>query len=155
MVLLARSHDVCYVADVLMLMASGESEPRSNVSTQEDDALTPSNKSQADSLSGFTGGFEGSESGLSLRSSRRLSSSTARSPVLSSPSDGQTGAADSQTLEQNSWDSRGSEMESWMPGSGEPKTARLQDLNCSNILHKDLRFSDVSRCCRKRRSPLL
>ncbi|XP_042078063.1 KICSTOR complex protein SZT2 isoform X8 [Haplochromis burtoni] len=103
--------------DVLMLMASGESEPRSNVSTQEDDALTPSNKSQADSLSGSTGGFEGSESGLSLRSSRRLSSSTARSPVLSSPSDGQTGAADSQTLEQNSWDSRGSEMESWMPGS--------------------------------------
>lgn len=155
MVLLARSHDVCYVADVLMLMASGESEPRSNVSTQEDDTLTPSNKSQADSLSGSTGGFEGSESGLSLRSSRRLSSSTARSPVLSSPSDGQTGAADSQTLEQNSWDSRGSEMESWMPGSGEPKTTRLQDFNCSNILHKDLRFSDVSRRCRKRRSPLL
>ncbi|XP_030582788.1 KICSTOR complex protein SZT2 isoform X3 [Archocentrus centrarchus] len=102
--------------DVLMLMASGlENEPRSNVSTQEDDTLTPSNKSQADSLSGSTGGLEGSESGLSLSSKLRRSSSTNRSPALSSPSEGQTGPADSQTLDQNSWDSRGSDMESWIP----------------------------------------
>ncbi|XP_028260405.1 KICSTOR complex protein SZT2 isoform X9 [Parambassis ranga] len=105
--------------DVLMLMASGlEAEPRSNVSTQEDDTLTPSNKSQADSLSGSTSGLERSESGLSLTSKLRRSSSsghfTARSPVLSPPSEGHPGPVDSQILEQDSWDSRVSE--TWMPG---------------------------------------
>lgn len=111
-----------------MLMASGlENEPRSNVSTQEDDTLTPSNKSQADSLSGSTGGPEGSESGLGLPSKLRRSSSTNRSPVLSSPSEGQTGPTDSQTLDQNSWDSRGSDMEPWIPSSGRPETKLLHD----------------------------
>ncbi|XP_069574569.1 KICSTOR complex protein SZT2 [Brachyistius frenatus] len=91
--------------DVLMLMASGlEAEPHSNVSTQEDDTRTPSSKSQADSLSGSTGGLERSESGL------QRSSSTARSPVLSPPSEGQI-------LDQYSWDSRVSETETGAPGS--------------------------------------
>lgn len=110
-------------ADVLMLMASGlETEPRSNVSTQEDDTLTPSNKSQADSLSGSTSGLERSESGLSLASKLRRSSSsghfTARSPVLSPRSEGQAGPSDSLILDQDSWDSRVSETEAGTPGSG-------------------------------------
>uniref|UniRef100_A0A673A013 SZT2 subunit of KICSTOR complex n=1 Tax=Sphaeramia orbicularis TaxID=375764 RepID=A0A673A013_9TELE len=58
--------------DVLMLMASGlETEPQSNISTQEEDTLTASNKSQADSLSGSTSGLERSESGLSLTTKMR------------------------------------------------------------------------------------
>ncbi|XP_070687668.1 KICSTOR complex protein SZT2 [Pempheris klunzingeri] len=104
--------------DVLMLMASGmETEPQSNISAQEEDTLTPSNKSQADSLSGSTGGLERSESGLSLPSKLRRSSSsghfTARSPVLSPRSESQTGPAD----QQDSWDSRVSETETGTPGS--------------------------------------
>lgn len=108
-----------------MLMASGlETEPRSNVSTQEDDTLTPSNKSQADSLSGSTGGLERSESGLSLASKLRRSSSsghiTARSPVLSPSSEGHTGPVDSQNFpDQDSCDSRVSETETGTPGSGQ------------------------------------
>ncbi|XP_037624889.1 KICSTOR complex protein SZT2 isoform X2 [Sebastes umbrosus] len=103
--------------DVLMLMASGlEIEPQSNVSTQEDDTLTPSNKSQADSLSGSTSGLERSESGLSLAGKLRRSSSsghfTARSPLLSPRSEGQTGPADSLILDQDSW-----ETETGTPGS--------------------------------------
>ncbi len=112
-----------HFADVLMLMASGlETDPRSNVSVQEDDTLTPSNKSQADSLSGSTSGLERSESGLSLASKLRRSSSsghfTVRSPVLSPQSEGQTGPVDSLTLDQDSWDSRVSETETWTPSSG-------------------------------------
>ncbi len=112
-----------HFADVLMLMASGlETDPRSNVSVQEDDTLTPSNKSQADSLSGSTSGLERSESGLSLASKLRRSSSsghfTVRSPVLSPQSEGQTGPVDSLTLDQDSWDSRVSETETWTPCSG-------------------------------------
>ncbi|XP_044054476.1 KICSTOR complex protein SZT2 isoform X4 [Siniperca chuatsi] len=108
--------------DVLMLMASGlETEPQSNISTQEDDTLTPSNKSQADSLSGSTSGLERSESSLSLASKLQRSSSsghfTGRSPVLSSRSEGQTGPADSLILDQDSWDSRVSETETGTPGS--------------------------------------
>ncbi|XP_044217594.1 KICSTOR complex protein SZT2 isoform X5 [Thunnus albacares] len=108
--------------DVLMLMASGlETEPQSNISTQEDDTLTPSNKSQADSLSGSTSGLERSESGLSLAIKLRRSSSsghfTSRSPLLSPRSEGQTGPADSLTLDQDSWDSRVSETETGTPGS--------------------------------------
>nr|XP_033478677.1 KICSTOR complex protein SZT2 isoform X2 [Epinephelus lanceolatus] len=108
--------------DVLMLMVSGlETEPQSNVNTQEDDTLTPSNKSQADSLSGSISGLERSESGLSMASKLQRSFSnglfTARSPVLSPQSEGQTGAADSLVLDQHSWDSRVSETESGAPGS--------------------------------------
>ncbi|XP_054872770.1 KICSTOR complex protein SZT2 isoform X6 [Amphiprion ocellaris] len=108
--------------DVLMLMASGlETEPRSNISMQEDDTLTPSNKSQADSLSGSTTGLEGFESGLSLAGKMRRSSSsgpfTARSPLLSPASEGLTGPVVSQVLDQESWDNRVSETESGTPGS--------------------------------------
>lgn len=108
-----------YLADVLMLMTSGlETEPQTHISTQEDDTMTPSNKSQTDSLSGSTSGLDRSESSLSLaRKLRRSSSSghfTARSPVLSAPSEGQTGPADS--LDQDSWDSKVSETET--PGLG-------------------------------------
>lgn len=111
-------------ADVLMLMASGlETEPQSNVSTQEDDTLTPSNKSQADSLAGSTSGLERSESGLSLASKLRRSSSSghfnARSPVLSPQSEVQTVLADSLVLDQDSWDNRVSETETGTSGSGQ------------------------------------
>lgn len=113
-----------FFADVLMLMASGlEAEPQSNVSTQEDDTLTPSNKSQADSLSGSTSGLERSESGHSLANKMRRSSSsghfTAKSPLLSPRSEGQIGPADSLTPDQDSWDSRVSETETGTPGSGQ------------------------------------
>lgn len=126
-----------YVADVLMLMVSGlETEPQSNVNTQEDDTLTPSNKSQADSLSGSISGLERSESGLSMASKLRRSFSnglfTARSPVLSPQSEGQTGAADSLVLDQQSWDSRVSETESGTPGSGRFNTL-IQSCNQKQI----------------------
>uniref|UniRef100_UPI0037E8BDA3 KICSTOR complex protein SZT2 n=1 Tax=Semicossyphus pulcher TaxID=241346 RepID=UPI0037E8BDA3 len=94
--------------DVLMLMTSGlEIDPQSNLSTQEDDTLTPSNKSQADSLSGSTSGLERSESGLSL------ASKLVRSPVLSP----QPGNADSLILDHDSSDNRGSETQTGKPGS--------------------------------------
>lgn len=74
---------------------------------QEDDTLTPSVKSQADSLSGSTSGLERSESGLSLASKLQRSSSSgqvpARSPVLSPRSEGQIGPADSLIQDQDSW----------------------------------------------------
>ncbi|XP_028301054.1 KICSTOR complex protein SZT2 isoform X3 [Gouania willdenowi] len=82
--------------DVLMLMASGqETETESRFSVHDDDdTLTPSNKSQADSLSGSTTGLDRSESGLSLSSKLHRSSSsgtfTARSPVLSPLSENAT-----------------------------------------------------------------
>lgn len=105
-----------------MLMASGL-EPQSNISTQEDDMLTPSVKSQADSLSGSTSGLERSESGLSLASKLRRSSSSgqvpARSPVLSPKSEGQIGPVDSLIQDQDSWDSRVSETETGTLGSGQ------------------------------------
>lgn len=105
-----------------MLMASGL-EPQSNVSTQEDDTLTPSIKSQADSLSGSTSGLERSESGLSLASRLRRSSSSgqvpSRSPVLSPQSEGQIGPVDSLIQDQDSWDSRVSETETGTLGSGQ------------------------------------
>lgn len=105
--------------DVLMLMPSGlDADPQSNVSMQEDDTLTPSNKSQADSLSGSTSGLERSESGLSLAGKMRRSSSsgplTVRSPALSPRSEGPT---DCLTLDQDSWDGRVSETETGTPGS--------------------------------------
>ncbi|KAM4739339.1 KICSTOR complex protein SZT2 isoform 2-T2 [Anableps anableps] len=86
-------------ADILMLMASTlETEPRSTVSTQEDDTLTPSNKSQADSLSGSTSGPDRSESGYSLVSKLHRSSScgniSAMSSLLTSPSKSHTGPID-------------------------------------------------------------
>lgn len=104
-------------------MASGlDTEPQSTISTQEDDTLTPSNKSQADSLSGSTSGLERSESGLSLATKLRRSSSSgqvpARSPVLSSRPEAQIRTADSLILDLDSWDSRMSETETGTLGSG-------------------------------------
>ncbi|XP_067370627.1 KICSTOR complex protein SZT2 isoform X3 [Channa argus] len=108
--------------DVLMLMASGlEAEPQSNVSTQEEDTLTPSNKSQADSLSGSTSGLEKSESGLSLASKLRRSSSSgqvsARSPVFSPQSEYHAGLGDSLILDEDSWDSKMLETEAQTLGT--------------------------------------
>lgn len=105
-------------------MASGlEAEPQSNVSTQEDDTLTPSNKSQTNSLSGSTSGMERSESGLSLAGRLRRSSSsghcTARSPVLSPQSEGQTGLADPLVFHPGNWDKRVSETETGTSDSGQ------------------------------------
>ncbi|XP_075997679.1 KICSTOR complex protein SZT2 isoform X4 [Genypterus blacodes] len=96
--------------DVLMLMGSGlETEPQSSL--QEDDTLTPSNKSQVDSLSGSTSGLERSESGLSLSSKPQRSSSIGHFCYRSPQSEGQSGTAECLSLEQNSWDSRASETE--------------------------------------------
>lgn len=105
-------------------MASGlEAEPQSNVSTQEDDTLTPSNKSQANSLSGSTSGMERSESGLSLAGKLRRSSSSghfpARSPVLPPQSEGHTGLAEPLPPHQAGWDKRGSETETGTSASGQ------------------------------------
>lgn len=110
-------------ADVLMLMASGlETEPQSQVGMHEDDTLTPSNKSQADSLSGSTSGLERSESGVSLAGKLRRSYSSGyfptRSPVLSPPSEGYAVPTESLVLEQDSWDNRVSETETGTSGSG-------------------------------------
>ncbi|KAM7388831.1 hypothetical protein PAMP_024978 [Pampus punctatissimus] len=110
------------IKDILMLMASGlETEPQTNVSTQEDDTLTPSNKSQADSMSGSTSGLDKSESGLSLAIKLQRSSSSGhfntRSPLLSPKSEDQIGPAGSLTLDQDSWDSRVSETETGTSGS--------------------------------------
>lgn len=114
---------LCFT-DVLMLMASGlETAPQSNISTQEEDTLTPSNKSQADSLSGSTSGLERSESGLSHASKPRRSSCggpfSTRSPTLSPQSEGQTAPGDSLFLDQDSWDNRTAEMEAGTSGSGQ------------------------------------
>ncbi|KAK5869415.1 hypothetical protein PBY51_024133 [Eleginops maclovinus] len=112
--------------DVLMLMASGL-EPQGSISLQEDDTLTPSNKSQADSLSGST-----SESGLSLAGKLPRNSNSghfsARSPVLAPPFEGQSGTPEALNLHQDSWDSRVSETETGTPGSegvqfSEPQSA--------------------------------
>ncbi|KAM3876225.1 KICSTOR complex protein SZT2 [Diretmus argenteus] len=106
--------------DVLMLMSSGlDMEPQSNISMQEDDTLTPSNKSHADSLSGSTSGLERSESGLSLASRLRRNSGSGplQSPVVSPRSEGHTGPADCPIQDQDSWDSRTSETEVMTPSS--------------------------------------
>lgn len=103
-------------ADVLMLMASGlETEPQSNLSTQEEDTLTPSNRSQTDSLSGSASGLERSESGLSLSGKLRRSSSSGqfnlRSPGLSPQFDSHSRNADSLTSENDMWGGRVPETE--------------------------------------------
>lgn len=104
-------------------MASGLEAEQSNLSVQEDDTLTPSNKSQTTSLSGSTSGMERSESGLSLADKLRRSSSsghfTARSPVLSPQSEGQTGLADPLGPDQDSWDHKVSETETGTSESGQ------------------------------------
>ncbi|XP_068600053.1 KICSTOR complex protein SZT2 [Brachionichthys hirsutus] len=85
-------------SDVLMLMASGvETEARRNVGTQEDDTLTPSNRSQADSLSASPSGLERCESGLNLARSSSNGQVAARS-------EDQTQSGDSLSLDQVSWD---------------------------------------------------
>lgn len=100
-------------ADILMLMASEvEMEPKREVITEEDDTPTPSNKSQADSLSGSTSGLEFESSfNLAPKSQRSPTSghTTIRSPVLSPPSDRQTGQIESLCGDQHSWEGRVSE----------------------------------------------
>ncbi|XP_041648166.1 KICSTOR complex protein SZT2 isoform X2 [Cheilinus undulatus] len=108
--------------DVLMLKASGlETEPQDSVSTKEDDTLTPSNRSQADSLSGSTSGLDRSESGLCLSGKLRRSSSSGqfsnKSPVLSPQSEGQAENADSVILDHVSLCSRVSKTEIGNPAS--------------------------------------
>lgn len=104
-------------------MASELEAEQSNLSVQEDDTLTPSNKSQTTSLSGSTSGMERSESGLSLVGKLRRSSSsghfTARSPVLSPQSEGQTGLDDPLGPDQDSWDHKVSETETGTLESGQ------------------------------------
>ncbi|XP_074524267.1 KICSTOR complex protein SZT2 isoform X2 [Halichoeres trimaculatus] len=129
--------------DVLMLMASGlETEPQSNLSTQEDDTLTPSNRSQTDSLSGSTSGLERSESGFSLPGKLRRSSSsghfTLRSPVLSPHSETQTGNADSLTLENDVWGGRESETEN---GNSGTDPAEREGVHFSEPQKTDLHIS--------------
>ncbi|XP_027882529.1 KICSTOR complex protein SZT2 isoform X2 [Xiphophorus couchianus] len=109
-------------ADVLMLMASTlETEPRSTVSMQEDDTLTPSNKSQADSLSGSTSGPDKSESGYNLVSKLHRSFScgnfSGKSSLLTSPSESHTGPIDLLHVESESLDSRLSERDTGTPSS--------------------------------------
>ncbi|XP_069378746.1 KICSTOR complex protein SZT2 isoform X8 [Paralichthys olivaceus] len=109
--------------DVLVLMATGiETECQSNISMQDDDALmTPSNKSQVDTLSGSISGLERSESGFSLTGELQRKPSnrpfSARSPVLSPQSEGQTWPTDSPMLDQDSWDHRVTEIENGTPNS--------------------------------------
>ncbi|XP_075901818.1 KICSTOR complex protein SZT2 [Nelusetta ayraudi] len=99
-------------SDVLTLMASGlETEPQSQVSTQED-TLTASNKSQSDSLSGSTSGPERSESGISLAGKLQRSSSSGLFPPRSPVRSPQT-----LTVEQDSWDNRVSETDTGTSGS--------------------------------------
>lgn len=106
-----------------MLMASTlETEPRSTVSMQEDDTLTPSNKSQADSLSGSTSGPDKSESGYNLVSKLHRSFScgnfSGKSSLLTSPSESHTGPIDLLHVESESLDSRLSERDTGTPSSG-------------------------------------
>ncbi|XP_013863525.1 protein SZT2 [Austrofundulus limnaeus] len=107
-------------ADVLMLMASPEeTEPRSTVSTQEDDTLTPSNKSQADSLSGSTCGLDRSESGHSSACKVcRTSRGGHKSPSLSPSSENHTESVESLCLDPCGSDCRLSEREAGTPSSG-------------------------------------
>lgn len=99
-----RCEVLTFFTDILMLMPLGLEVEQSNVSTQENDTLTPSNKSQTDSLSGSTSGMEKSESGLSVSSKLEKSSSSghfpARSPVCSSQ--GHWMPADPLVLDQDS-----------------------------------------------------
>lgn len=106
-----------------MLMASTlEPEPRSTVSMQEDDTLTPSNKSQADSLSGSTSGPDKSESGYNLVSKLHRSFScgnfSGKSSLLTSPSESHTEPIDLLHVESESLDSRLSERDTGTPSSG-------------------------------------
>ncbi|XP_035987532.1 KICSTOR complex protein SZT2 isoform X4 [Fundulus heteroclitus] len=81
-------------ADVLLLMAPAlETDPGGTVGMHEDDTLTPSCKSQADSLSGSTSGPDRSESGYSLVSKLHRSSSCgnlSKSSLITPPSDSHT-----------------------------------------------------------------
>lgn len=107
-----------YFADVLMLMTTGlETEPQSNVSIQEEDTLTPSNKSQVDTLSGSTSGPERSE--CSLASKLQRNHCPSRSPVVSPQSESHTWSADSLVLDQDSLDQRASETDTATPLSGQ------------------------------------
>ncbi|PWA27293.1 hypothetical protein CCH79_00019484 [Gambusia affinis] len=130
-------------ADVLMLMASTlETEPRSTVSMQEDDTLTPSNKSQADSLSGSTSGPDKSESGYSLVSKLHRSSSCGnfsdKTSLLTSPSESHAGPIDLLHVESESLDSRLSETD---PGTPSSDPGGKEGVQFSEPQKEDLRIS--------------
>ncbi|KAF7203797.1 KICSTOR complex protein SZT2 isoform X2 [Nothobranchius furzeri] len=103
-------------ADVLMLMGSvDETEPQRTFSAQEDDTLTPSNKSQADSLSSSTSGLDRSESGHRTSSSGLF---PIKSPPPSQASEIHTESVESLSLDPDSLVGRLSDKEFGTPSSG-------------------------------------
>ncbi|XP_053717013.1 KICSTOR complex protein SZT2 isoform X1 [Synchiropus splendidus] len=95
--------------DVLMLMTSGlDPVAQSHLNSQDDDTLTPSNKSQADSLSGSTSGLDRSESSISFADKMRRSSSSGQfttwSPMLSPQPEGQILTVDYLSVDPDGWD---------------------------------------------------
>ncbi|XP_039985268.1 KICSTOR complex protein SZT2 isoform X7 [Xiphias gladius] len=127
--------------DAMILMTAGmETEPQGNISMQEDDSLSTSNKSQADTLSGSTSGLERSESSLSLANKLQRNSNsghfTARSPLRSPQSEGPMWPADSLILDQDSWHNRVSETET--PGSD---VGEKDGVQFSEPQKADFRFS--------------
>ncbi|XP_023809816.1 KICSTOR complex protein SZT2 isoform X3 [Oryzias latipes] len=96
-------------ADVLVLMV-GDADPRSNTSIQEDDTLTPSIRSQTESLSSSTGGLQGSESGLGPACKLRRRSGS-RSPLMSPQWEGPASSMDPLSLDNDSMDCRPSDLD--------------------------------------------
>ncbi|KAM4548799.1 KICSTOR complex protein SZT2 isoform 3-T3 [Odontesthes bonariensis] len=118
-------------ADALMLMASTvESEPRTDVSSHEDNTLTPGNRSQTDSLSSSISAADRSETGLSPACKLCTSSSSghfsAKSPLLSPLSEGHSESIDSLKLDQDSLDSGLLAEETGSPGSDLGEKERVQ-----------------------------
>lgn len=129
-----------YFVDVQMLMASDlETEPLSNLTMQEDDTLTFSNKSQADSPFGSTSGLERSDSSQSPTNKLRRSSSslqfTARSPVLSPNFEDLTIPPDSLVLEQESWCNKVTEAVAGTSGSGQSSPNQFSIVRSRNAIH--------------------
>lgn len=85
-------------------------DPRSNTSIQEDDTLTPSIRSQTESLSSSTGGLQGSESGLGPAGKLRRRSDS-RSPLMSPQWEGLASSMDPLSLDSDSLDCRPYELD--------------------------------------------
>lgn len=88
----------------------GDADPRSNTSIQEDDTLTPSIRSQTESLSSSTGGLQGSESGLGPACKLRRRSGS-RSPLMSPQWEGPASSMDPLSLDNDSMDCRPSDLD--------------------------------------------
>lgn len=120
-----------------MLMAPPEeTEPQSTISTQEDDTLTPSNMSQADSLSGSISGPDRSESGHS--SAYKLCRTTRgglTSPSLSPDSEHHTEPVESLCWDPVSSSSRQLEKEAGTPSLGWFKRLCLQETEPHTYKH--------------------